>query len=277
MKTYLFLGALSSVLFLNSCSGNDENDTTNNSEPKILLSKVTSVYYSNPTNPNTSVINYNYNSQKQLIKVSSQGGSTSFEYDTAGKLSKTNYYNTDGAIAFYTTWTYNGSQLAAIKSIYPDSNDNTTKVYTYNNDKITGTSLCYSLNCTIPSTSSYTYNGDNVSTEILFSDNIGGPSTIKREFSYDNKINPYSLTSAYFRTYLTGTQFLSQNNYTSEKVSRMDSAGNWVQIQNITYEIQYNNAQLPSKIIGKDANGNLFIEYNYEYITLKKQYTSVPR
>lgn len=56
----------------------------------------------------------------------------------------------------------------------------------------------------------------------------------------------------------------------------MDSTGNWIQIQNITYEIQYNNTQLPSKVIGKDAHGNTLIEYNYEYITLKKQYTSVP-
>lgn len=267
---------MGAALLCNSCSGNDDNDTINNPEPKRLLSKVTSVYYSNPTQPNTSVVTYNYNSQRQLINVLSQGRTTSFEYDTTGKLSKTNYYNTDGTIAYYTIWTYNGSQLTTIKSIYPDSNNNTTKVYTYNNDKVTATSLCFSSNCTIPSTSSYTYNGDNVSTEILFSDNIGGASTIKREFSYDNKINPYSLTNTYFRTYLAGTQFLSQNNYTSEKISRKDSEGNWVQIQHITYEIQYNNAQLPSKVIGKDANGNTLIEYNYEYITLQKQYTTFP-
>ncbi|MBP2616527.1 hypothetical protein [Chryseobacterium jejuense] len=276
MKIYLFLGALSSVLFFNSCSGNDEDDTPNNPESQIFLSKVTTVNYTNPSNPNTSVVTFDYNSQKQLIKVLSQGRATSFEYDINGKLSKTNYYNTDGTIAYYTTWSYNENQLTTIKSIYPDSNNNTTKAYTYNNGKVTSTSLCFSLNCTTPSTSSYTYIGDNVSTEIIFSDNIGGSSTIKREFSYDNKVNPYSLTNTYFRTYLAGTQFLSQNNYTSEKISSKDSAGNWVQIQNITYEIQYNNAQLPSKVIGKDANGNTFIEYNYEYITLQKQYTSFP-
>ncbi|UHO39427.1 hypothetical protein H5J24_04795 [Chryseobacterium capnotolerans] len=276
MKTYLFLGALSSVLFFSSCSGNDDNDTPNNPEAKIFLSKVTTVNYTNPSNINTSVVTFDYNSKKQLIKVSSQGRSTSFEYDTTGKLSKTNYYNTDGTSAYYTTCTYNENQLTTIKSIYPDSNGNTTKLYTYNNDKITGTSLCSSLNCTIPSTSSYTYSGDNVSTEISFSDNIGGPFTFKREFSYDNKINPYSLTNTYFRTYLAGTQFLSQNNYTSEKISRKDSEGNWIEIQNITYEIQYNSSQLPSKVIGKEANGKTLIEYNYEYITLQKQYTAYP-
>lgn len=276
MKTYLFLGALSSVLFFSSCSGGDDHDTPNNPEAKIFLSKVTTINYTNPSNSNTSVVTFDYNSKKQLIKVSSQGRATSFEYDTTGKLSKTNYYNTDGTIAYYTTWTYNENQLTTIKSIYPDSNGNTTKVYTYNNDKITGTSLCSSLNCTLPSTSSYTYSGDNVSTEISFSDNIGGPFIFKREFSYDNKINPYSLTNIYFRTYLAGTQFLSQNNYTSEKISRKDSEGNWIQIQNMTYEIQYNSSQLPSKVIGKEANGKTLIEYNYEYITLQKQYTTFP-
>lgn len=274
MKKILFLGALS--LFFSSCRGDDDNDTPNNPEAKIFLSKVTTVNYTNPSNINTSVVTFDYNSKKQLIKILSQNTSTSFEYDTTGKLSKTTYYKADGTVAYYTTCTYNENQLTTIKSIYPDSNGNTTKVYTYNNNKITDTSLCFSLNCTIPSTSSYTYSGDNISTETSFSDNIGGPSTIKREFSYDNKINPYSLTNTYFRTYLAGTQFLSQNNYTSEKISRKDSEGNWIEIQNVTYEIQYNSSQLPSKVIGKEANGKTLIEYNYEYITLQKQYTAFP-
>lgn len=275
MKTYLFLGALSSVLFFSSCSGDDDS-TPNNPEAQKFLSKVTTVNYANPSNPNTSVVTFDYSSKKQLIKVSSQGRTTSFEYDTTGKLSKTNYYNTDGTITYYTTYTYNGDQLTTAKAIYPNPNANTTMDYTYNNGKVTATSLCFSSNCTIPSTSSYTYTSDNISTEISFSDHIGGQSTIKRELSYDNKTNPYSLINNSLRMSIASTQFLSQNNYTSEKISRKDSEGNWVQIQNITYEIQYNSSQLPSKVIGKEANGKTLIEYNYEYITLQKQYTTFP-
>ncbi|KAA2224112.1 hypothetical protein [Chryseobacterium sediminis] len=264
MKIQFFIGLMSSFLFFN-CSSNNEENETNPSEPQILLSKATTVYHGNSTNPSTDVVKFDYNNQKQLIKISSENTISILEYDATGKPSKINYQKTDGTGAYYKTCTYNGDQLTMVKTIYPTSTYNTA--ITYNNGKVTATSLCESPNCTNPSTTSYSYSENNVSEENSISDGIGGAHHFKKEFSYDNRVNPYSLINRYFRIFMGGPQFLSQNNYTAEKISKKDNAGNWNQILNITYQIEYNNSQLPTQVIGKDDDGNEFVRYTYEYIT----------
>lgn len=87
MKNYLFLGMMSTALFFSSCSSNHDNDETNtpSEQPQLLLSKITTVYYDNPANPETTVSTLSYNNQKQLIKTASQGRTSTFEYDNTGK------------------------------------------------------------------------------------------------------------------------------------------------------------------------------------------------
>ena len=63
-----------------------------------------------------------------------------------------------------------------------------------------------------------------------------------------------------------GAYALSKNNYASERISYKDSSGNWVQNQQVIYEIQYNSAQLPIQVIGKTTTGANYVKYNYEYI-----------
>lgn len=65
-----------------------------------------------------------------------------------------------------------------------------------------------------------------------------------------------------------GAYTLSPNNYTTEKISYKTNSGSWTESQVNTYEIQYNSAQLPTQVTGKDANGNNTVKYNYEYISL---------
>lgn len=266
MKKYFFLSLISSIVFFTGCSSNDENDNGNNpNEPQILLSKITTVYYSNPTNPQTNVTTMDYNSQRQLIKMYSGGITSILEYDIAGKPTKTNYYKADGTLEHYILYTYNGEELATTNMIYTNSNYNLKITYNYNNGKLANTTQCQSPDCSDISTTSYTYNGDNISVETSIAGGLSVPT--KREYSYDNKLNPYSLFNKYFRTALGGAYVLSPNNYTSEKISFRDNVGNWIPNQNITYEIQYNSNQLPTQVIGKEANGNMFVKYNYEYIT----------
>ena len=64
-----------------------------------------------------------------------------------------------------------------------------------------------------------------------------------------------------------GSYTMSKNNYTSSKNYYKNSNGNWIQNGNITYNIQYNDSNLPTKVVGKDENGNNYVQYNYEYIT----------
>lgn len=262
------MSIMSSVIFFTGCSSNEENDVITDpvAGSPALLSKITTVYYDNPSNPETTVATLEYNSQKQLVKTISEGRASVFEYDTAGKPVKTNYYKPDGTLEYYSTYTYNGDQLMKVKSIYSNTNNNRTITYSYSNGKVTGYTLCQSADCTNPSTSSYTYSGENISAEVSVSGGTFSFAT-KSEFSYDNKLNPFSYTNKYFRTTMGGAYTLSPNNYTAEKVSYRDNAGNWIPSQNIIYEIQYNNLQLPTQVIGKGINGDMYVQYNYEYIT----------
>ncbi|MCX8523993.1 hypothetical protein OF897_08660 [Chryseobacterium formosus] len=128
MKKYFFLSLMSSVVIFNSCnSSTDENEMiTDPVEQRILLSKVTTVYYDNPASPQTTVSTLEYNNQGQLTKTSTAGRNSFNEYDTAGKPIKTNYYKTDGTLEYYSLYTYNGEQLQNVKAIYSNSDFNRT-------------------------------------------------------------------------------------------------------------------------------------------------------
>jgi YD repeat-containing protein len=266
MRKYIVLSLMSSVLFINSCESEDEiGSITDPVEQKILLSKVTTVYYDNPANPETTVSTLEYNNQGKLIKSVSAGRSSTVEYNTAGKPVKTNYYNTDGTIEYYSQYNYNGEELANVKAIYSNADLNRTINYTYNNGKVATSTLCQTADCSNPITSSYTYNGENITVE---TSETGGTfsSSSKREYLYDNQLNPFTFTNKYFRIMMGGAYAMSKNNYSSERISYKDSAGNWVQNQQVIYEIQYNSAQLPIQVIGKTTSGASYVKYNYEYI-----------
>ncbi len=265
IKNYFFLSLVTSVIFLNSCESEDVIDLEGNFvEPKILLTKVTTVYYDNPANPQTNVANFTYNSKGELTKVISEGRTSNYEYDATGKPIKTNYYNADGTLDYYSSYTYNGDQLLNIKAIYTNPDFNRTLSYTYDNGKVMTSTLCQSANCSNPSTSSYTYNGENITVETSV---IGGtfPSPTKHEYLYDNQLNPFTYTNKYLKISFGGAYVLSKNNYTTERISYKDGSGNWVQNQHIIYDVQYNSAQLPTQVIGKNSNGSNYVKYNYEY------------
>lgn len=257
---------MSSVVFLNSCESEDEIELiTDPVEQKVLLSKVTTVYYDNPGNPQTSVSNLTYNSQGDLSKIISEGRTSILEYDTAGKPSKINYYNSAGTLEYYLLYTYANNELQNTKAIYTNPDFNRTITYTYNNGKVATSTQCQSANCSNPSISSYAYNGENITVE---TSETGGtfPSSSKREYLYDNQLNPLTFTNKYFRIMMGGAYALSKNNYASERISYKDNSGNWVQNQQVIYEIQYNSAQLPIQVIGKTTSGANYVKYNYEYI-----------
>ncbi len=92
MKIKLFLGLAGAVAFFNSCSS-DNYEMINPSADKLLLSKITTTYYDDPTKPKTEIETLEYNSQGELIRMQSEAGRNStFEYSN-GKPVKINYYN----------------------------------------------------------------------------------------------------------------------------------------------------------------------------------------
>ncbi|MGU3375909.1 hypothetical protein [Chryseobacterium sp. M5A1_1a] len=263
MKNQLFLGLAAASLFFNSCSNNDD-DTNDSTNQKLLLSKVTTTYYDNPSKPETAIETLEYNSQGELIKTAAKGGISTFEYDN-GKPIKANYYNNKQQLEYYSKFYYTGTQLNKVESIYGNADSNRTLTYTYNpNGQLISSSLCQSTDCSHPGITSYTYSGDNVSVETT---SFGGifPTTDRREYTYDNKLSPYTYTNKYLRILMGRAITLSNNNYTIDKDSFKDN-GNWVPSETTTYTFEYNNSGLPVKAIGKGSDGNLSVQYNYEYI-----------
>lgn len=264
MKKFLFLGLMSSVVFFNSCSSNDDNEG-NNTSAKVLLSKVTIVYYDNPSQPQTSIQTLEYNNQGELIKTTSALGTSKFEYSN-GKPTKTTYYKPDGTVDYYSAYSYNGDLLTTVKAIYTTNPDyNRTITYNYNtNGQVISSSLCQSPACSNPIVDTYTYDGNNISTEI--SEGGGSSYSTKIVYSYDDKQNPYININKYLKIMMGRAYAVSQNNYLTEKIS-YKSNGVWTQNQTRTSTIQYNSTGYPTEVISKEANGNLSAKYTYEYIT----------
>ncbi|UTX50365.1 hypothetical protein [Chryseobacterium sp. MA9] len=265
MKKILFLGLMSAVVFFNSCSSNDDNEgIKTSSEPKVLLSKITTVYYDTPSQPQTSVETLEYNSQGELIKTLSASGASTFEYNN-GKPARINHYNTSQTLEYYSVFNYNGDQLASVKAIYPNPNFNRTITFNYNTSgQVISSTLCQSPDCSNPGIDTYTYDGNNISSET--SETGGSSFSNKTVFSYDDKLNPYTNINKYLRIMMGRAIVMSPNNYLTEKIS-YKSNGVWIQNQTRTSTIQYNSAGLPVQIISKEANGNLSVQYNYEYIS----------
>lgn len=265
MNKYIFGGLIISSFTFTGCSNNDDNNIIEPVQNKVLVSKVTTTYYNNPSSPETNTAVFEYNSQGELTKMLSEGRTAMFEYNAAGNPIKTSYYKADGSLEYYLDYIYNGAELVENKAIYSNPDYNRKYSYIYNNGKVIASTLCQSQDCSAPITSSYAYSGNNIAVETSVLDGTMITST-KREFTYDDKFNPFTYTNKYLRIMMGGAYIMSTNNYIAEKISYKDSAGNWIQNQNITYDIQYNSYQLPTQVIGKDSNGGDYVKYNYEYI-----------
>lgn len=262
MKNKLFLSLFSSVVFFNSCSNNEDLPSYSTRKQKLLRS-IFVTHYDNSFKPKYIQHTFRYNPAGEVVKITSQEGLTTFEYSN-GKPSKINYYNDKEQLIYYNTFTYNNDKLAEVKAIYANSEYNRTTTYTYNsNGQLIGSILCQSPDCSKQSTISYTYDGDNISTET--STTGGTLNSIKKDFFYDNRYSPFTDTNKYLRIAMGGAYSLSKNNYTTEKISYKNDDGTWTQKQTNYYIIEYDSNGLPQSVVGKDAKGNDIVDYYYQY------------
>ncbi|WP_090080634.1 hypothetical protein [Halpernia frigidisoli] len=265
MKKILLLITASFIL-MNCGSGDNRDEITSPISKKLLLSKITTVYYDSPGIPQTTVDIISYDDKGEILKsVSDDGNSSVFEYIN-GKPSRALYYNPNNTLEYTSNYKYNGDILVGVKSFYSDPTSNRDVSYTYNGaGKLISAKLCQSTNCNNPYTTTLQYNGENVSVEILESGSSFGLST-KREFTYDDKFSPYTNFNPYIRTSIESAFSISKNNYLTEKISVKNSSGVYVANQSNTYSVVYNAENFPTEVIGKDKNGNTEIQYKYEYI-----------
>lgn len=245
---------MSAVLSFNSCSSNDDNEPTGK---KILLSKVTTTYADPIVSYLNGTLTMEYNNQGQLVKIHSKEGVSTFEYNN-GKPVKSNNYNPQQQLESYAEFNYSGDRLVGNKMVYTNSENNRTHQYTYNSlGQLASYSICKSPNCSDPSIETYTYNGDNISLRTLKNEGM------VNEYTYDNNLNPYTYTNKYLKIFWGTNDVLSKNNCMVDK-SSSNLTGNEITI----YSLEYNSSGFPIKAIGKSKNGEPFVQYDYEYITL---------
>lgn len=266
MKYFLFTSLISLFITFNSCNSTDDTITTNSTK-KIVLSKVTTMYYEPLLSPsaNTNVQTFEYNSQGELIKIKSNERTSFFEYNN-GKPVKVIHYDANQKQDYYIDINYDGDILLDKETKYtsPYTSPEIYK-YTYNsNDQIASFTVCSYKNCPDPYSYTYAYNENNISSETI-SQMVYNK---KEEFSYDNKLNPYTNTNKYLKIIMGEVDVLSKNNSTTRKISYKNNSGNWVENQVITYSTLYNDSHLPIQRIGKEANGTNYVKFDYEYITL---------
>lgn len=269
MKKITTLGFVAATLIFGSCSNDRDNNENNSNSFKKVISKIAITYYDNPSNPETDYAQFFYTNGVMSKTEYTNGRYALYEYDPSGKYIKSTFYKNDNTVEYTTLNTYTGDLLTSSKSIYTNTSYNRYYTNTYNaNSQLTSLSLCQSQeNCTSPSIRNYSYLGNNVANEI----HNGGSylyGTTKREYTYDNKKNPYSYASKHMKSVMGGADVLSENNYISEKISSKNADGTWTVNQNISYQIQYDADQFPTEILGKDSNGNNYVKYKYEYIVL---------
>lgn len=263
MKNKFVLTVIAASICLVACSTDREEEPAIIEKP--LLTKITTTYYDSPDHPEVSINSLDYNSKGQLVSGSSAAQTSVFEYDSSGKPVKTIYYNSDKSYAYTNNYVYEGEKLVTINSVYDNPNYNRKVTYTYNaSGQVSGLKSCEQPDCSSPITHTYTYSNQNISSETTVWNSTFSIST-KREYTYDDKRNAYSTLNPYIRTMMGGAYTLSENNYKTEKISFKDTAGNWIVNQNITYTLQYNDENLPTVVTGKDENGQLYVEYRYEY------------
>ncbi|SDJ18438.1 hypothetical protein [Chryseobacterium jejuense] len=266
MKNYLFLGMMGAALFFNSCSNNDDN-INEATETKLFLKKAVINYYDSPYEPESITDEFEYNTKGELVKMWTNGKLSTIEYNN-DRPTKVNYYTNENKLEYYSNLYYTGNQLNQVKSMYVNMHPIGTLNYAYNSEgQLISSTNCQSVECTKPDTETLTYKGDNVSTHIM-AITSGINFSIKSEYSYDNKLNPYTNINKYLKIMMGDVNPLNKNNYTVIKNSNKWNNGNWELSENTTYTYEYNSSGFPVKVVGTNSKGNIAVQYNYEYITL---------
>ncbi len=241
-----------------SCDS-DRDDQPN--EQTWLVSKVTTTY-SSSYGDDTDVTTYKYNDKSQLITLDEGNDSrVDFTYDADGKpIKAVGYY--DGNIEVTQTYTYEGKLLTKSSSRSGDTFNNNT-FYSYNAaGKLVDVKVCETPGCTRPYSTSFTYSGNNILTELFTTSS----SQSKYENTYTTNRSAYSYMNPYIRLLHSDAEVISENTIATEKYSSKYGDNNWSNGSTSTYTHKYNEQGMPIESVRKSADGTSTTKIVYEYI-----------
>lgn len=147
------------------------------------------------------------------------------------------------------------SAVVFFNSCSSDDNDSTGKKLLPS--KINTT---YYDNPTKPETSIQTLEYDNQGQLIKVAGN-GNSATFEYSNGRPIKVNYYNTKNQ--------LEYYSDFYYTGSQLAQFKSINNgiWEPNETTTYTMEYNGSGLPVKAIGKGSDGNISVQYDYEYIT----------
>ncbi len=242
---------------LSSCDS-DRDDQPN--EQTWLVSKVTTIN-SSMYGDDTDVTIYKYNDKSQIITIDEGDGSRiDFTYDSEGKPTK--------GIAYYDnvevtqTYVYEDKKLTTSSSRSGNSFVDDT-FYTYNSvGKLMDVKVCETPGCTRPYSTSFTYSGNNIITELFTTSS----SQSKYENTYTTNRSAYSYMNPYIRLLHSDAEVISENTIATEKYSSKYGDNNWSNGSTSTYTHKYNEQGMPIESVRKSADGTSTTKIVYEYI-----------
>ncbi|QMU26850.1 hypothetical protein [Adhaeribacter radiodurans] len=262
----LHLSILLSLLFFTACTSDDAVDPIPDTKV-LVLSKVIFA--------GVDTIKYQYNAQKRLTKARYSAERTptanryyrEYEYDEAGRLTKSHFKLINGDELSYFTYTYTNNRLTKI-SYYNrpqplgEFNHEYDNVIEYNSQNQITKLLTYQpeLPTTIHRYTVYTYNAaGNVVKLMDYLNSESGPvNDYTVEYTYDNKINPYQNAVQIG----IGAEILSSNNILQQKETYPLSG----QTKITTHTYTYNTTGLPVKDTRKSDTNTFDVVNEYTYL-----------
>jgi hypothetical protein len=242
---YFFIYTVIFALF-GACNTSEEG----NNDQKKVISKITSKYLDYVGGEKVEVIEANtfVYDKNQVVKIEvSKDFCSNYTYDGSKILSSYGCNNGDKRNVF----TYSGNKLVK------ESSDEVINEFFYDLEKLKEIKTSYVTdNFTKKYSSKYYFSGNNVSSTI--EDEFWTSEPTITEYKYDDKKNPFTNHSLYFKL-IWGSEFLGENNAIEKTI------GNTV----IKYTIIYDSENYPIKVTGiNQETGELWTEYTYEYIKI---------
>ncbi len=240
---YKFIFSMAIVAIgLSSCDS-DRDDQPN--EQTWLVSKVTTIN----------------SSMSQIITIDEGDGSRiDFTYDSEGKPTKGMAYYDNVEVT--QTYIYEDKKLTKSSSRSGNSFVDDT-FYTYNSvGKLVDVKVCETPGCTRPYSTSFTYSGNNIITELFTTSS----SQSKYENTYTTNRSAYSYMNPYIRLLHSDAEVISENTIATEKYSSKYGDNNWSNGSTSTYTHKYNEQGMPIESVRKSADGTSTTKIVYEYI-----------
>jgi len=266
MKKQIFIKTfLIALMFaIAGCSGDDDSNAVEVTQPQILIKKVTETIYSNGSD--TETINFSYENGKLV--------SSTTTYSTLANIYRSDFvYNNDKiqqVISYVdnvergrNTYVYDGDLLTKIVSNRVDQSQ--TK-FSYTNGMLSSSESGYFMDdaYTVSSTKNFTFAAGNLVEEQKYSADFGTPVTSKTTYTFDNKNNPTKFMNKSLRYVFSTEGFdgMSENNVLS-RLSYYPSTTTTPSLY--TYQLVYDANDFPTEIKQFSPEGTVISLTKIEY------------